>query len=912
MSASDGTVELTTVRGTTSSCGKISERNRSDVLPSPSLRPILAHPKQPSSAAGTCYSHSESAGNPLPYDLRVAETGGDAADPFMTVIYPNVTEARADDDQSGSGGVDGMDKMASIREGNNFGRTQIRVGGYLQDSDDNMAFLIPNDLPRSTFLYLLTASEGRDRLFKCIQCTLHILICLLKQPSFLPQGSEGSADQWARRFWKNANTIRHGRGLFKLGRWIVNAFYLQEVYERLVMKHGRAVKELSEEFTATVLRFFCIPTDLQPLRLLGWRNASTMSGSGGNTAHFINSKNLHVDEMYEYTARAERSRQHTNQGLLINKKFVTLSAAAAAAAAAGGGGSSRGDMRPGDKSAGVRRTSLLLEKAKESNDNGTAADGPPHNPFQFQQAVECKDAGGGMPPPPGPHTPRSLEFPFSPSSLCLAASESYGVGTSRSCRNQLLKPVTLLQPIGPSQGEEDLSASNENNTAPSSMASGSPSNSWMNDRRQKGEGACENSKNAKSNDHPFCSYFKSYQTLPYEPTLGDALKMPRHCETDCLGTAGRGVTSRTKACVASSPVENVGSVNCGDEMFPPGAGFDDSGISVDNSEDILPINDGDEESGDRQSIVAEMGQPANRRKRILQFSTPLILLQAVRSIATIGRRLLRDVLLLSSKRFLNLSSVEKNRASLQRHTHLLWLIVSGIDLLLNTIRLMNPGWYKYATVRENPRFRCGCKNPDANNSVLHYRDLVIQRQANIFFPNVDLDFGVPICSSPGYFEAADPGHIAPACRACGKLFVEVSSVENGGDDSAHCGDENKKDKRAASGLCGLGERESNDKDSAETSITGRAGVVFLFIPWLMRRLFNYVWLVRSHHNWSATLWLQVSYLTEFYLSLMYCFGGYETGRSDAALEQMIHPPGAFAGFLGAVIGIYRVTQSAPK
>ncbi|RNF18205.1 uncharacterized protein Tco025E_04590 [Trypanosoma conorhini] len=320
-----------------------------------------------------------------------------------------------------------------------------------------------------------------------------------------------------------------------------------------------------------------------------------------------------------------------------------------------------------------------------------------------------------------------------------------------------------------------------------------------------------------------------------------------------------------------------------------------------------------------QAIPAEMGNPEHWRKRLLQFSTPLMLLLGVRSIATIGRRILRDILLLSSEHFLNLSSVEKNRPALQRRTNWLWLIVSAIDLFLNTIRLMDRGWYKYATARHSTLYHCQCKDDVKTDLTRRYRHLIARRNADLYFPAVDFDFGAPLCSSPEYFEAAAPEHIAPACRACGCLFVEGPSgaADEMAPQAAKEGQASlnalSATKEATAGHQQSGSvRRPPQPSSCAPTLGERAEVVILKLPWLVRKLMTHVLLLQTHPNWTATILLQLRYLTEVYLACMYCFGGYETGKSDAALEEMLHLPGAIAGLLGAVIGLHRVMESAPK
>jgi hypothetical protein len=415
------------------------------------------------------------------------------------------------------------------------------------------------------------------------------------------------------------------------------------------------------------------------------------------------------------------------------------------------------------------------------------------------------------------------------------------------------------------------------------------------------------------------------------------------------------------------------------------------------------------------------------------------------------RRFLRDACLISTERFIAFTFVETHRRSITRFINRCWLIISIIDLILNTVRLLEPGWGKYATARQNIRCRCGCQgDDDPADSVWRTHGFIARRKTDLFFPPLNLDYGAPFVSSVSYMEAADPARLMPACSRCGCLYKELpaeaalldgeedvpaspmpipggavslsaagdntlnrstsmhaslpseapfvmamsrsaraaSDVVGDGDRSVsgvamerekprwvqlyeaevHEAEEARRRRSAngpaASGFAvearresqkpGSGKKLNADADGSHQAGSGNytagttGGMVdlaplprlkpllncdthnhaipgtvssldgsgprstgILFVPWMMRKFFDYVWLLRVHPNLTATILLEARYLAEFYLSYKYCFGSYEAYTSDAPLSAILHPDGAIAGIVSAAVGLLRVVESAP-
>lgn len=100
----------------------------------------------------------------------------------------------------------------------------------------------------SPAVLVLTTSEGRDKLFKMIQCTLKLVAWTLLHPRLLPESA--LTEYWVNRLLGNVHTIRNGRALFKTGRWIVTIIDLID----LAPQQRQATGERKWILTVLILR----------------------------------------------------------------------------------------------------------------------------------------------------------------------------------------------------------------------------------------------------------------------------------------------------------------------------------------------------------------------------------------------------------------------------------------------------------------------------------------------------------------------------------------------------------------------------------------------------------------------------------------------------------------------------------
>jgi hypothetical protein len=85
----------------------------------------------------------------------------------------------------------------------------------------------------SVAVHVLTTSEGRDKIFKTVQYLLKLAVWTLLQPNLLPAGTDTFRGQWSTRLRGNCQTVRNGRALFALGRWIPMVLDLAECLSSL-------------------------------------------------------------------------------------------------------------------------------------------------------------------------------------------------------------------------------------------------------------------------------------------------------------------------------------------------------------------------------------------------------------------------------------------------------------------------------------------------------------------------------------------------------------------------------------------------------------------------------------------------------------------------------------------------------
>ncbi|RNF03293.1 hypothetical protein TraAM80_05856 [Trypanosoma rangeli] len=800
-----------------------------------------------------------------------------AGDPFFSIIFPDNMGSRESD-----GAAEKSNTSFSMRQRDSFCRTQVCVEGYFQDEEDGFWALIPNDLPRSTILYVMTSSEGRDKLFKCLQYGLHLMICLLKRPMLFATDAQNLADYWATRFWRNINTIRHGRSLFKLGRWVLNVFFLEEVLGRLALKYGIVWSEVVHRIVSALFQFLHIPLSWRtPRHRRDVSNVYTESGTEASGAEKADM--LLTDEVYSHVARAEFSMKPQSFSMTQAERNTAKPVLTETSTAAGASEATRVYMKE------KFYDSISEMEARRVSQQQQLSRGGSTGPNDSQ----CM-------PPTGQSDSSTHDSLSTPPDVEGTLPASFVTRTRQDDEQSSKKPLTkLLRPLCATGAGDDVAKPRD-----------TPNNGTG---TQKASHVARSSTEEKTTvaSHDF---FASYPILPYEPRLGAALPLHHGNHHKSSVNNNNNINGNNTHNNSVPPCSGTKSPVCRAKLPPMLEDCDDDmGSSPGPKEvsdiDLNPASNGILESKEDtgQAIPAEMGKPEHWRKRLLQFSTSLMLLLGVRSIATIGRRTLRDILLLSSERFFNVSCVEKNRPVLQRRANWLWLAVAAIDLFLNTIRLMDRGWYKYATARHNALYHCQCKDDAETDLGRRYRYLVARRNADLYFPAVDFDFGAPLCSSPAYFEAAAPQHIAPACRACGCLFVEGPSGTADALAQHEAKEEGKTSHRQKESVRQVPMPSPNAPTPGE-----RAEVAILRVPWLVNKLMTYVLLLQTHPNLTATILLQVRYMTEVYLAFMYCFGGYETGKSDAALGDMLHLPGAIAGMLEAVLGLHRVMQSAPK
>lgn len=1077
----------------------------------------------------------------------------------VSIIVPNQRGALAPGAQQEA-------MHAAVEDEANAERMQVKVEGFYEQ--DEIGGLIPSEMPRSRILYVLTASDGRDMMFKTIQYTLLLLICLLKKPDLFSPEAAQFLDQWALRFWYNYNTIRHGRSLFKMGRWILNLFHAQAVIERLAL----AYQEPLDRIRSTLFRLFVVPIarllkikisrrrfiglhdDLDDLPL-GESPASVMSSLSfperssegfspvdqeGELQNRFSSVVQHLKNGKDdaFIMDLHPNRRHTSHRTTLEDMFVGgvyshISKAEQTALPVSSTPAPESSPYLGSPVAPLAESpsdvfSFRMSKPvvidRRSYDAGSFPTVSPssHNadPIRnFDFASVASPVGRGpmlqlmSRPVSGSSTPRgsyiatgseAIDFDFlnseesrqeggerADASVSLAgssepvvslcnANESKENSPRRDLNNFSLSDglntgiakdfdspmhhTSMEKTLGPNDRrpgrppyDDDDDDVQQDEVQPPDSVMGRRNTVSPLERLPKGQGVKSSS---SDEDDDLFKPTKLSQLAPIpvksRSGAGDAAQdvvtapLPAVQLGDGTAPVEQLEPLRTRRQPKQRPAPIVG------ENAPALAPFpmeqqDDSDLSnlsltESNHEGSLsspldqfatnfsrdrqqsalrlptgPINTGgivlrspngaddSSESDIRLAQPASSALPSQCRTPVMRFRTSLLLLFLVRSLAAAGRRILRDLTLISSERFFVLKGVEKHRYRIHNAINAMWFISTSIDVLLNTTRLLQRGWLQYAASRQNIRARCACKRfEDPADLFYRHHNFVTRRKTDLVFPPLDMDYGAPVTSTMNFFEAADPSSMKPACSRCGCIFdvpvqrMYVSenpaqhspttgntpppssglgargmtspspqSAAGGGGDVVHRIRSTRSitdmipDKRAVTspnsstagspiganfkrfeGLravisdaatgtalqAGIARSRASSAPpqtlgspavgSARADIDGSAArkprerqdedVGLMLVPWLMRRLFNYAWLLTVHPNLTSTLLMQIRYMAEWYLAYKYTFGSFECHVRDAPLNNILHLDGAIAGLVAAVVVLTRVIKSAPS
>lgn len=337
---------------------------------------------------------------------------------------------------------------------------------------------------------------------------------------------------------------------------------------------------------------------------------------------------------------------------------------------------------------------------------------------------------------------------------------------------------------------------------------------------------------------------------------------------------------RLPRAVSGSALRSVASLREVDSAF-----FDD----VDDDTNPRAF-EGESGSSDGTSATAPTTEPASRAHPALHrlapddFSPTLMSLLALRTISSIVRNIIRDALFLTSKDFLDVAGAGNTHPivarllgskagihRLQMWANRFWFVVSCVDLALNSSRLCDFAWVRPALISDS-HLVCGCNRQAGPN-----RDggrPLLRNKADLFFPPLDFDFGCPTTVTPKFFEAAPPDTMAMSCARCGCICQIVTRHR-----------------------------------TAAQSVQPQWQV--MLVPWLIRKGYSLVWVLKTHANLSHTCMLQLKYLCDVALSYGYCFGDYEPAQEaqDRDVGQHLHVMGSFCGLTSAIIALWRVYVS---
>ncbi|KAG5510326.1 hypothetical protein JKF63_07654 [Porcisia hertigi] len=1054
--------------------------------------------------------------------------------------------------------------VSATEEDANEDRVQVRVEGFYESN--SVGLLIPNDLPRSTLLYVLTASDGRDLLFKLMQYTLQLAICFLHTPSLFSPEVQGLTAPMAERLYRNYNTIRHGRSLFKMGRGLLNLFMLQGVLERMRMKYEKSIADLScavmlsiaSGLEKTLVWMGVSPMRSRSLSLKPLRWAQATKATLGLSPSESPEPSALPDGHAQPLMSEHSSTSPVYSALLVDNTHAPTSKVNPA------GGNVIEVRGCRDSRSGTPQLASLNVIEEDSTTKMFAESSDVHPRITGHSGVD-KDVDGALPLPlplvlsrvssslvdaaltkasgaeqgsdkSGTKIPHTMDTPassaeftqnwngLSPPPACMtAATDEFDHTTAvsvpaprahlRADRFEGAGRKTLLHPLRPaSKSDKDTSTASTSNTsndlnnhihtgveghvvhddtplmpAPHSLSYGSMTNSLMPELASggglmPGEGPLS----GPNHWHIACaptvppSHSENFAATLSTPHTTIDLSTLKPDRSSYAAASTSEATSKTDDTTTGSTC-TVGSAHtrlppqpltCGTDITTTQtqtamASVDDelckgqpalnghpasalalttyTGAPLTPNRTQAPRAAGENKESDisilasstnsslhvrgqahatalsdwlRELQPASAALPARWRKGASDFNVVLMTLLGIRNLAAACRRFLRDVTILSTEKFGSFTFVEVHRHTITRIINRCWFVVSIIDVILNTVRLLQPGWVKYATARENIHCRCGCGGDDDPFDVVwRTHGCIARRKTDLFFPPLDLDYGAPFVSSLSYLEAADPAKLMPACSRCGFLYREVQLDSEQEGDEAEVGDKlggastplaqrtastpataasfsedghragsHRHSKKLPFGMAGSMEREKprwvqlyneevklgesqllqsslRNSETRRETLTPSSGVRhnaseqhressgtrsnmlkgcvaaeqsademhqrrkssvavhelpsqrssgILFVPWIMRKFFDYLWLLRIHPNLTSTVLLEARCLAELFLSYKYCFGGFETFRADAPLSAILNPYGALAGIVSAAVGLLRVIESAPS
>lgn len=289
---------------------------------------------------------------------------------------------------------------------------------------------------------------------------------------------------------------------------------------------------------------------------------------------------------------------------------------------------------------------------------------------------------------------------------------------------------------------------------------------------------------------------------------------------------------------------------------------------------------------------------ARRRKTVgapSKLMVALAGLMCVRGGASVCRSVVRDILFLSDSNFsshLKLSSAIS--AAAERTQLILWVVTSLVDCILVEWRLSLPGW-----VPDLKSLRCGC---DTNTAL----SLGVSR---FEFTPTDLDFGCPHPLVPSFFSASEPNLMPVRCSKCGQIAVSTTS--------SPAVDENETKTNNNSNNNILQKIENNEQQQAGNIDSRNSSSAVLFVPNMVRKMFEYITILGKHGNYSEMLLLRLKTYCELVLSLALTRSNLRnssafslTSESNSAALPQVFITTTGAGLISAVISLHRVWLAA--
>ena len=297
------------------------------------------------------------------------------------------------------------------------------------------------------------------------------------------------------------------------------------------------------------------------------------------------------------------------------------------------------------------------------------------------------------------------------------------------------------------------------------------------------------------------------------------------------------------------------------------------------------------EGGENQTSAEDEAELLLAKRYYENFSVKQMVLMMLRCVFSIMRNVLRDYMFVRSNNLFGAPALQSARRShIQTWANRAWFAVSLIDCTNNALRLFDTNWLG-STAKPDSVIEGRCtteakqKKEDrlSQYAAAHF----INKKRYCHFPAANFDIGCPAPTTPQFFDAVPPQYLPLICGECRSICVPKSTPSGSVSDLP-------------------GEEHQHERHRSHHVAT-------MALPRLIRQMYAIGWCFSKHENLRYTVYLQLKYFCDLYLSCGYVFGNFESKDVEGdstPLEQHMHLSATVAGLVSALTALNRVYLSA--